>query len=159
MLRTDETDIIPLAGGFGKRGGAFAAEPVRFLVSAIVSRVYRMPKTALAIPEILKQLELFYGSQEPCWPVDPYLFLVWWHCGYPPSDAACSKGWDSLNGKIGTSPAQLLEATPAGLASALAPGGIVPELRAMRLKDIALRVQNEFSGDLRAALFGPLAKV
>lgn len=84
---------------------------------------------------------------------------MWWHCGYPASDAACSKGWDSLNRKIGTSPAQLLKARPAALASALAPGGMVPELRAMRLIDIALRVQNEFSGDLRAALFGPLAKV
>jgi endonuclease-3 len=36
---------------------------------------------------------------------------------------------------------------------------MVPELRAMRLKEIAERVQNEFGGDLRAALGGPLAGI
>ncbi len=33
--------------------------------------------------EILKRLEASHGKQRPCWPTDPYLFLVWWHCGYP----------------------------------------------------------------------------
>jgi endonuclease III len=36
---------------------------------------------------------------------------------------------------------------------------MVPELRAMRLKEIAARVQDHFGGDLRAALTGPLAEV
>jgi endonuclease III len=38
------------------------------------------------------------------------------------------------------------------LAAALKAGGMVPELRAMRLKEIAERVINEFDGDLRGAL-------
>ena len=38
------------------------------------------------------------------------------------------------------------------LAAALKPGGMVPELRGQRLKEIAMRVLNEFGGDLRAAL-------
>lgn len=45
------------------------------------------------------------------------------------------------------------------LAAALKPGGMVPELRAMRLKEIAARVKDEFGGDLQAALSGPLAEV
>jgi endonuclease-3 len=103
---------------------------------------------------LLDTLEAFHGQQTPNWPTDPYLFLVWWHCGYPASDTACAKGWDSLTKSIGTSAEQLLAANPSKLAQALKPGGMVPELRAMRLKEIVERVQNEFAGDLRAGLSG-----
>lgn len=108
---------------------------------------------------VLKQLESFYGKQEPCWPTDPYLFIIWWYCGYPASDAVCTKGWESLNKTIGVEPQQILSATPAKLAAALKPGGMVPELRAMRLKEFAARVKDEFGGDLRSALVGPLPQV
>ncbi|MGD0404621.1 MAG: hypothetical protein ABSB66_15665 [Candidatus Acidiferrales bacterium] len=118
-----------------------------------------MRRAPVSVLEILKQLESFYGAQEPNWPTDPYLFLVWWHCGYPASDAACTRGWEILNREIGVEPDQLLAADPATLASALKPGGMVPELRAMRLKEIAVRVKDEFGGDLRAALVGPIAQV
>src|SRR5215471_18492448 len=113
----------------------------------------------MSLTDILNQLESHYSKQEPCWPTDPYLFLVWWHCGYPASDTACNKGWESLNKTIGVELQQLLSATPAKLAAALKPGGMVPELRAMRLKEIAARVKDEFAGDLRSALVGPLAQV
>jgi len=113
----------------------------------------------LDTPEILDRLESHYGPQQPAWPTDPYLYLVWLHCGYPASDAACTKGWASLKKKIGVSPLQLLRASTEALASALAPGGMVPEVRAMRLKAIAERVQNEFGSDLRAGLVGPIAQV
>jgi endonuclease-3 len=113
----------------------------------------------VSLKQILKQLESFYGRQEPCWPTDPYLFIVWWLSGYPASDAACNKGWESLNKLIGVEPEQILAATPAKLATALKPGGMVPELRAMRLKEVAARVKDEFSGDLRSALIGRIAQV
>lgn len=99
-------------------------------------------------------LERFHGSQQPNWPVEPYLFIVWWHCGYPASDAACAKGWNALTREIGTEPEKLLAANPTKLAAALRPGGMVPELRAMRLKEIAQRVQREFGGDLMQGLKG-----
>ena len=118
-----------------------------------------MSKAALRLPEILQKLESHYGKQEATWPTDPYLFLVWWHCGYPASDAACARGWETLNREIGVEPQKLLAAAPARLASALKPGGMVPELRAMRLKEIAARVQDEFGGDLKAALVGPMPQV
>src|SRR5271170_5016707 len=116
-----------------------------------------MPRTGLNTPELLDKLEKFHGKHEPCWPEDPYEFIVWWHCGYPASDAACAKGWEKLTSDIGIEPRQLLEATPGRLASALKLGGMVPELRASRLKEIAMRVQDEFGGDLRAALAGPVS--
>ncbi len=111
----------------------------------------------LTISELLDRLEEFHGQQQPCWPVDPYEFIVWWHCGYPASDAACTKGWEKLQNEVGIEPHRLLKATPLKLASALRPGGMVPELRALRLKEIAMRVQDQLGGDLRAALTGPIA--
>ncbi len=118
-----------------------------------------MPRVQSSLMEILGKLEAHYGPQEACWPTDPYLFLVWWHCGYPASDAACGRGWEALNREVGVEPRELLAATPAKLGKALQPGGMVPELRAMRLKEIAARVKDVFGGDLRAGLVGPMAQV
>jgi endonuclease III len=118
-----------------------------------------MRKKDAPIAELLGVFESFYGKQEPSWPTDPYHFLVWWHCGYPASDMSSAKGWQSLKLEIGVDPEKLLAASPANLGRALRPGGMVPELRAMRLKEIAARVKNEFAGDLRSALVGPIVQV
>jgi endonuclease III len=117
-----------------------------------------MIESGLSLAGILDRLEAHYGNQEPCWPTDPYQFLVWWHCGYPASDTACAKGWESLRKEVGVGPSRLLEAGPAKLARALKPGGMVPELRAARLIEIAARIKDEYAGDLRN-LAGPLTKV
>jgi endonuclease III len=110
---------------------------------------------ALATPRItglLDSLESFYGTLEPHAPTDPYEFLIWWHCGYPASEERCDKGWASLSREVGIAPRQLSAASTAILARALKAGGMVPKLRAARLKEIAARVQDEFGGDLHSAL-------
>jgi endonuclease III len=101
---------------------------------------------------ILDTLESFHGPQAPPCPTDPYLFLVWWHCGYPASEERCGRGWKSLNEEIGTSPERLLATPSSRLSRALEPGGMIPELRAGRLKQIAQQVQEQCNGDLNAAL-------
>jgi endonuclease III len=106
------------------------------------------------VQDLLDALQAFHGEQTPNWPTDPYLFLIWWHCGYPASDAACAKGWAALLREIGVEPDRLLAANPTKLAAALKAGGMVPELRAMRLKEIAERVEKEFGGDLLEGLKG-----
>ena len=111
--------------------------------------------------EILDVLEAHYypkggGPQTAAWPTDPYEFLVWWHCGYPASDAACERGWEALMRAVGVTPEKILAASEAKLARALKAGGMVPELRAQRLREIAERVLREFGGDLAAALAGPV---
>ena len=118
-----------------------------------------MPFKPIDVAALLDQLEEFHGVQEPCWPVEPYSFLVWWHCGYPASDATCTRGWNALTSEVGVEPRELLRATQAKLAHALKAGGMVPELRAQRLHQIAERVMNEFGGDLHETLAGPLADV
>ena len=112
-----------------------------------------MQKAKPKIAEVLSKLEKFYGPQQPSWPTEPYEFLVWWHCGYPASDALCSKGWESLNRHVGAEPGQLLTASTTRLVKALVVGGMVPDLRAQRLRDIATRVQ------LKNALFVPLTQI
>jgi endonuclease III len=103
---------------------------------------------------ILETLASAYGTPEPDFPTDPYLFILWWHSGYPQSQKACAKGWAALSKVTRLDPEALLRAAPATLADALKAGGMVPELRAMRLKEIAERTLKEFGGDLTAALRG-----
>ena len=105
------------------------------------------------LSQILNTLESFHGPQTAQWPTDVYQFLVWWHCGYPASEERCTRGWESLNERIGISPQKLLE-TPSSrlLARALNSGGMIPELRAGRLKQIAQQVQEQFQGILNSAI-------
>src|SRR5579863_1264467 len=98
-----------------------------------------MALETLSVPDLLDRLESFHGAQEPCWPVDPYEFLVWWHCGYPASDAACARGWKALERSIGIAPDRILVSSQTTLAAALKAGGMVPEVRAQRLQQIAGR--------------------
>jgi endonuclease-3 len=102
----------------------------------------------------LDALEKFHGRQIPSWPVDPYEFLIWWHCGYPASDATCAKGWSSLKERVGVIPKEILKAKPAALIAALKPGGLIPELRAERIRLIATAVGREFGGNLVHAFRG-----
>ena len=106
------------------------------------------------LAQLLDVLAVHYGEKTVNWPTDPYLYLVWLHCGYPASDTRCAKGWESLTSQIGVDAERILTAKPEHLASALKPGGMVPELRAMRLKEIAERTAKQYGGDLRAGLNG-----
>jgi endonuclease III len=56
---------------------------------------------------------------------------------------------------VGVTPEKILAASDSTLAGALKAGGMVPELRAQRLREDADRVLREFGGDLAAALAGP----
>lgn len=112
----------------------------------------------MSLAFVLDELESFYGPQVPNWPDDPYAFLVWWHCGYPASDILCAKGWESLNRQIGIDPQALLVASASKMAAALRPGGLYPEKRTMRLKEIAERALKQFDGDLRSNLSGPASE-
>jgi endonuclease III len=101
---------------------------------------------------ILATLERAFGRPRPGGPEDPYLFLIWWQCGYPPSEERCTRGWQALQAAVGSSPRALRAARPAQLARALKAGGMVPELRATRIRAITRTVEEELGGDLRAAL-------
>ena len=72
-----------------------------------------------SLEPILDALEAHYGPQVPLAPTDPYQFLVWWHCGYPPGEARCEQGWQALRREIAIDPQVLRAARPARLARVL----------------------------------------
>src|SRR5260370_16842805 len=106
--------------------------------------------------EVLDLLEQVYGPQQPVGPTDPFEMIVYLNCGYPASDASCLKGFDALKREAGLSPREILAVAKSKLVKLLRLGGIVPELRADRLKEIARKVKAEFGGNLKAVLKGRL---
>lgn len=101
---------------------------------------------------LLERLEQHHGSVGFAEPTDPYELILFTNCGYPPSQDNCRRGFEALRSSVGLSPDAVLAATDRVLARALKAGGIVPELRASRLKLTARLVLEEFGGDLRSAL-------
>jgi len=101
---------------------------------------------------VLRKLEQHHGSVAFTEPTDPYELIVYTNCGYPPSQDNCRKGFEALRSGVGLSTAALLAASEPQLAKALRAGGIVPELRASRLKVIARLMTEDFGGDLRRIL-------
>ena len=107
---------------------------------------------------IIDRLEQAYGQQNSAEPDDAYELVLHRNCGYPPSDSNCARGFAALAERVGLAPGDILAASEAALRSALRAGGIVPELRARRLREIATRVRDEFGGDLGRVLEGPLPR-
>jgi endonuclease-3 len=101
---------------------------------------------------VLNRLEQFYGPQKAAGPRDPYEMILFVNCGYPATDASCSKGFEALKREVGLKPGEILAVPKSKLAKLMRLGGIVPDLRAERLKDIARMVKSEFAGDLGAVL-------
>ena len=108
--------------------------------------------TTQELTALLDTLERHYGRVEFTEPTDPFELIVYTNCGYPPSQENCRKGFEALKSSVGLSAAALLGASERQLAKILRAGGIVPELRATRLKIIAQLVTEDFGGDLRSAL-------
>jgi endonuclease-3 len=111
-----------------------------------------MKTLRLRLADILDTLEEHYGPQRPFGPSDPYEMILFINCGYPATDASCTKGYDPLKAEVGTKPEQILKAPSAKLEKLTQPGGMFPELRAERLKLIARIATENFGGDLKWAL-------
>ncbi len=111
-----------------------------------------MQKSRRGLGRVLEALEEHYGKQVAIGPNHPYEMILFVNCGYPATDASCTKGYEALRKEVGTKPAEILAAPAPKLAKLMRLGGIVPELRAERLKTIAKIVNEEFGGDLKWSL-------
>jgi len=122
----------------------------------------RMPPSLLVT--VLRRLERFYGKPKPPKSIlprisgraDPYEMILYANCGYPATDASCSKGFEALKKEVGLRPDDILGASDKKLAEVFQGTGMFPEMRGQRIREIASRVKHEFGGDLGAALKGPL---
>lgn len=122
----------------------------------------RMPPSLLVT--VLRQLERFYGKPKPPKSIlqrisgraDPYEMILYANCGYPATDASCSKGFEALKKEVGLRPDNILGAAEEKLTEVFRGTGMMPELRGERIREIAARVKHEFGGNLRRVLEGPL---
>lgn len=108
------------------------------------------------VVQILDRLEKHYGPPKRPYPTDPYEMILHRNAGYPQSDERCDKGFQALKKQIGLAPKKILAASDEALCAAARPGGMMPELRAQRFRDIAARVLEEFGGNMRAVMKRPL---
>ncbi|PWU07809.1 MAG: hypothetical protein C5B51_09125 [Terriglobia bacterium] len=104
------------------------------------------------LARVLDRLEKHYGKLQPVGPFDPYEMILYTTCGYPANDVTCPKGFQALEKLVGLAPDQILAASDKELTNIMRLGGIVPEVRAQRLKEIASRVKRNFAGNLAAVL-------
>jgi endonuclease-3 len=117
-----------------------------------------MSRNRTPLNDILDRLENHYGEQTAVGPAEPSEMILFVNCGYPSTDAACLRGYEELKRQVGTRPEQILAEPKAKLVNVVRLGGIVPELRADRLKTVAKIVKEEFGGDLRWSLVKLLEK-
>ena len=115
-----------------------------------------MAASTSKLAHLLDGLEKFYGKPKPPHPTDPYEMILYINCGYPATDTSCAKAFDALKRSIGLRVDDILAAPKEKLTEVMRLGGIVPEPRAVRLKEIAALVKHTFAGDLRTVLQMPL---
>ncbi len=116
-----------------------------------------MPRR-LTLAEIVAWLTRYYG--EPAGPVtdDPFELILLENVAYLVSDDRRAEAFRTLRKSAGTKPHEVLSASDEHLLKATRLGGMRPEERAVRLREIALIAMSEFGGDLQTALILPLAK-
>lgn len=115
-----------------------------------------MAKRATRLEKILNRLEELYGKQSPIGPTDVYEMVLYRNAGYPQSDERCTKGFEALKKEIGLRTEEILGVPHTRLVEVMRSGGMIPEMRASRLKEIVQIVNREFGGDLHPVLKWPV---
>ena len=123
-----------------------------FLLVNPVNPVYR------DLPKVIARLAKFYGKPKPPITTDPFELILLENVAYLVSDERRAEAFALLRETVGTKPHQILSAANNTLLKVTALGGMEPEKRAARLREIALIALNEFGGDLSKALQLPLPK-
>jgi endonuclease III len=113
---------------------------------------------ALSLDHVVAALRKYYGEPEPPPVTDPFEQILWENVAYLADDQKRAKAFSLLQKTVGTSPGDILKAKPGKLLAVTQMGGIVPELRAQRLRQCAEIVQVLLKGKLNAALDESLAR-
>jgi len=117
-----------------------------------VNPVYR------TLSKLVTELAKFYGQPKPPITTDPFELIVFESVAYLVTDERREEAFKLLRKTVGTKPHQILAASNEALLRVTELGGMQPEKRAVRLREIALIAMNEFGGDLRESLKLPLPK-
>ena len=117
-----------------------------------------MPAASPNLKKIVSRLAKHYGK--PAQPItdDPFELILLENVAYLVSDERREAAFKTLRKHAGTKPHEILSASDENILKATKLGGMHPEQRVARLREIALIAMNEFSGDLKQALKLPLPK-
>ena len=110
------------------------------------------------LSKLIARLAKFYGRPQPPITTDPFELILFESVAYLVTDERRAEAFELLRKTVGTKPHQLLSASHNALLRVTELGGVQPEKRAARLREIALIAMNEFGGDLSEALKLPLRK-
>lgn len=105
---------------------------------------------------ILTELRKFYGRPEIPKITDALELILWENVAYLAGDEKRGEAFAALKKRVGTRADQILKASRKELEDITRLGGIVPELRAQRLRQIAETVHFIFKDDLAGELKKPL---
>lgn len=108
--------------------------------------------------KLIAQLAKFYGQPKPPLTTDPFELILLENVAYLLTDERRAEAFALLRETVGTKPHQILAAANSALLRVAELGGMQPEKRAARLREIALIAMNEFGGDLSEALQLPFPK-
>src|SRR5882762_5247115 len=110
------------------------------------------------LKKIVARLAAHYGNPPPPITTDPFELILLENVAYLVSDERRKEVFNLLRKRAGTKPHQILAAAPEKLLQATSLGGMNPQQRVTRLREIALIAMDEFGGDLKQALALPLLK-
>ncbi len=114
--------------------------------------------TGLTFAGVIARLRKFYGDPAPPSVTDPFEQVLWENVAYLADDDKRARAFSQLRKTVGTSPKEILKAKPERLLAVTRMGGMVPELRAERLRQSAEIVEILLKGRLDTTLGESLAK-
>jgi endonuclease III len=117
-----------------------------------------MPATAPDLQKLISLLAAHYGKPRSPITTDPFELILLENVAYLVSDERREEAFKTLRQHAGTKPHEILSASNESILKATKLGGMHPEQRVSRLREIALIAMNEFGGDLTQALKLPLPK-
>src|SRR5712675_966891 len=110
------------------------------------------------LQQAISKLARHYGAPKAPISTDPFELVLFENVAYLVSDERREKAFTVLRKNVGTMPHEILGASSEQLLVVTKLGGMLPEMRAKRLREMALIAMDEFDGDVTRALTLPLAK-
>jgi len=114
--------------------------------------------TSQSLGKVVSLLARFYGNPAPPITTDPFELILLENVAYLVSEERRAQAFELLRKTVGTKPHEILAAPNEALLQVARLGGMQPERRAARLRELALIAMNEFNGNVSAALQLPLPK-
>ncbi|HKM86853.1 MAG TPA: hypothetical protein VJW96_11645 [Terriglobales bacterium] len=110
------------------------------------------------LTQVMDRLFKFYGAPAPPPVTDAFEQVLWENVAYLADDEKRAAAFLALRKTVGLRPEDMLKAKPEKLLAVTRMGGMVPELRAQRLRQSAEIVQILLQGKLNAVLDESLPK-